>query len=173
MTKGRFLTQKALIRQLNEKGMYKVSENELYMDEDGTIYLVWRLFQTDNFTWINSNDWDIRCSHLHDVGCKYHQIIKVNLSETELYKKGFLIPLYEMENAYCKDIPAKYLEIINVSGHFINNLFYRMLRASGAPKIIQCLYRAGVSLNFNWFLTGKEKIELDKIYEENWNTQKG
>lgn len=173
MKKSRFLTQKSLIRQLNDKGMYKVCENELYMDEDGTIYLVWRLFQTDNFTWINSSDWDIRCSHLHDVGCKHHQIVKVNLTEEELYKKGLLIPLYEMENAYCKDIPTKYLEVVDVSGHFINNLFYRMLKASGAPKIIQCLYRAGVSLNLNWFLTGKIEIDLNKIYDVEWNRLNG
>ena len=51
---GKFLTDAARIEQIPKKGMYKVLDNELYQDDDGFIYLVWRGFQTDNFTWIRS-----------------------------------------------------------------------------------------------------------------------
>jgi hypothetical protein len=168
--KGYFLTQKAAIRQLNKKGMYKVLENELYVDEDGTPYFCWRLFQTDNFTWINSSDWDIRCSHIHDIGCKYHQVVKVKLTVAELFDKGYLIPC-ENGCCLCNDIPVEYLEVVKVSGHQINNMFYRMLKATDAPKYVQFAYRAGVSLNFGWFWSGKQKIDLNKLYCEEWNSK--
>ena len=58
---AKFLTSAAEIEQLPKKGLYKIHNNELFQDEDGTIYLAWRGFYTDNFTWINSSDWDIRC----------------------------------------------------------------------------------------------------------------
>ena len=37
------------------------------------------------------------------------------------------------------------------------------------PKYIQYGYRVGVAFNINWFLTGKKKIDLNKIYDEDWN----
>jgi hypothetical protein len=144
--------------------------NELYKDDDGTIYLAWRLFQTDDFTWVNSEDWDTRCSHLHDVGCKYKQMIKVNLTEDLLKFKRILIT--KDNETLCNDIPEKYLEVVDISGHWINNLFYRMLRDADCPKTpkyIQYLYRAGVSLNINWFKKKKKGIELPRIYDEDWN----
>lgn len=166
---GRFLTPKAVIQQLDKKGMYKVCENELYLDENGDIYLLWQFFQTDNFTWINSSDWDIRCSHFHDCGCKYHQMVKVLLTIPELFELG-LIETIKGSNQYrCKNIPEKYLEVVNVSGHQINNMFYRMLKASKAPKYVQLAYRAGVAFNLGWFFSGKTKIDLSKIYDEDWN----
>ena len=72
----------------------------------------------------------------------------------------------------CKDIPAKYLKVKDVSGHWINNLFYRMLRDADCPKtpkLVQYLYRAGVALNLAWFKTGKVKIDVNKLYDEVWN----
>ena len=171
--KGSFLTGSAKIQQLDKKGMYRLCANELYKDEDGTIYLAWRNFQTDNFTWINSNDWDTRCSHINDIGCKYHQIVKVNLNETKLKEKGILqISPYSSNELICNDIPKEYLEVIKASGHKINNMFYRMLKAADCPKtpkFIQILYRCGVALNFKWFISGKKKINLEKIYNRKWN----
>lgn len=167
---GKFLTDKAITQQLDEKGMYKVLANELYKDDDGRIYLVWRGFETDNFTWINSGDWDIRCSHLHDVGCKHHQVVRLKISEQELRSRRLLFVHHD--KVICKDIPTKYLEVINISGHEINNMFYRMLKASKAPKYVQIAYRAGVALNLAWFWTGKQKIDLDKLYDEDWNSER-
>ena len=80
---GKFLTSAAAIEQLPKKGTYKLLNNELFQDNDGSIYLAWRGFKTDNFTWINSSDWDIRCAHGHDVGCMYGEIVRVKLTEKE------------------------------------------------------------------------------------------
>ena len=167
---GKFLTAPARTQQLPKKGMYKLIDNELYLDDDSSINLHWRNFQTDNFTWINSGDWDIRCSHGHDIGCKYHQIVKVRLTEKELWQKGFLKEHKGM--IVCKDISVDYLEVVNISGHQINSLFYRMLRDADCPKTpktVQCLYRAGVAFNLNWFLSGKVKIDLSQLYNVDWN----
>lgn len=129
---GKFLTAPSRTRQVPKKGMYKLDDNELYMDDDGSINLHWRNFWTDNFTWIKKGDWDIRCSHGHDIGCKHHQIVKVDLSLSQLKAKGLLKEFNGM--TICKDIPKKYLEVVNISGHEINNLFYRMLRDADCPK---------------------------------------
>ena len=37
---GKFLTCPARIEQLDEKGKYKVLDNELYKDDDGSIYTI-------------------------------------------------------------------------------------------------------------------------------------
>lgn len=170
---GKFLTSPAVTQQLPEKGLYKVCSNELFKDDDNAIYLVWRGFCTDNFTWINSNDWDIRCSHLHDVGCKYHEVVKVLTDEKQLENLGLLHKCGE--KTFCRDIPPEFLQVVNITGHQINNMFYRMLKSADCPKtpkVIQLLYRAGVAFNFNWFLTGKKKIDISQIYNEEWNIDK-
>lgn len=167
---GKFLTRASETEQLPIKGMYRLCGNELYEDDDGTIYLAWRGFVTDNFTWIKKGDWDIRCAHIHDIGCKYHQVIQLKIKKHQLY----LLDLLKTVNGQiiCKDIPTKYLEIKEVSGHWINNLFYRMLRDADypkTPKYIQLLYRCGVACNFGWFKSGKTKIDLNQIYSDKWN----
>ncbi len=167
---GKFLTSPALTEQLPEKGMYRVCVNELYKDDDGLIYLVPRGFETDNFTWINSNDWDTRCSHLHDVGCKYHQVIGVKLNENQLRMTHLLHTKHD--KMICEDIPVRFLKVVDVSGHWINNLFYRMLRDADCPKTpkyIQLLYRAGVAFNIGWFKSGKKKINLKELYKKECN----
>ena len=163
---GKFLTTSAVIKQSPKKGLYTVCENELYQDDDASIYLVWRGFWTDNFTWINSSDWDIRCSHGHDVGCKYGEIVRVNLSEKELRARRLLY--IEGSKVLCKDIPLVHLEKVKVTGHQINNLFYRMLRDADnpkTPKLVQFFYRAGVCFNIGWF-GKKDKLVLEDIYKE-------
>lgn len=167
---GKFLTTSSAATQLPKKGMYQLSRNELYKDDDGTIYMVWRLFWTDHFTWIVSGDWDTRCSHLHDEGCRHHQIIRVKLTEQQLRKCRYLV--VKNDEVICHDLPPQFLEVIDVTGHWINNLFYRMLRDADCPKTpkhIQLLYRAGVALNLGWFKTGKHKIDLKNIYNDEWN----
>ena len=79
---------------------------------------------------------------------------------------------YSSNELICNDIPKEYLEVIKASGHKINNMFYRMLKAADCPKtpkFIQILYRCGVALNFKWFISGKKKINLEKIYNRKWN----
>lgn len=168
---GEFLTTSASTKQTKKKGMYKLLGNELYKDDDGLIYLAWRNFQTDNFTWINSSDWDIRCSHIHDVGCKYHQVVVVKLTEQQLRRLRILH--VKNNEIICNDIPGKYLEVRKVSKMFINNLFYRMLRDADCPKTpkhVQLAYRAGVTLNLGWLWSGKIKVDLDRLYDEEWNS---
>lgn len=167
---GKFLTTCAESKQSPRRGLYSLSRNELYKDDDGRIYLAWRLFVTDHFTWIVAGDWDTRCSHGHDVGCRFHQVVRVKLSEQQLRAMRYLRVVNN--EIICEDIPAKYLQVVDVSGHWINNLFYRMLRDADCPKTptaIQLLYRTGVAFNFGWFFSGKQKIELDKIYDPEWN----
>lgn len=163
---GRFLTSASRIEQLDKPRQYKLVDNELYLDDNGHIYLAWRGFQTDNFTWLNSNEWDIRCSHQHDVGCQYHQVVKVCLTEHQLKRMDLL---YQHKDKWvCRDIPTIFLRVVDVTGHEINNLFYRMLKNADCPetpKYIQYLYRAGVSFNLNWFRTGKTKIDLKLLYK--------
>lgn len=146
---------------VNEKISQAVRE---FIEKHKKIYIVWRGFETDNFTWINSGDWDIRCSHLHDVGCKYHGIVRVKLNERELRTRRFLVVHHN--KIICNDIPPKYLKIEKITGHEINNMFYRMLKATKAPKYVQIAYRAGVAFNFGWFFSGKEKIDLNNLYKE-------
>lgn len=167
----KFLTSAARIEQLPEPGMYKLIDNELYLDDDKTINLHWRNFVTDNYTYIKSGERDIRCAHGHDIGCKHHQIVKVKLSISALIQYKYL-----HKNSkglwVCENIPPEHLEIVNVSGRECNNLFYRMMRDADCPitpKYLQYWYRAGVSFNLNWFKTGKIKIDLAKLYDENWN----
>lgn len=167
---GKFLTTSSIKQQLPQKGLYKLLTNELYQDDDGSIYLAWRGFQTDDFSWLNAEDWDTRCAHGHDVGCKYHQVVRVKLSAAQLKTLGYLHT--ENGEVVCEDLPVELLKVKDVSGHWINNLFYRMLRDADCPKTPICtqwLYRAGVAFNLNWFKSGKKKIELDKLYNEDWN----
>lgn len=167
---GKFLTSGAVAEQLPEKGMYELLINELFKDDDGSIYLAWRGLRTDNFTWINSNEHDTRCAHIHDVGCKYHQVVRVRLTEEQLRRLRILHVVHD--KVVCEDIPAKCLEVKNVSKIWINNLFYRMLKAADCPKTpkhIQLLYRTGVMLNFGWLWSGKQKIDLNKLYDKEWN----
>lgn len=167
---GKFLTTSAITQQVSQKGMYKLLANELYKDDDGTIYLAWKNFQTDNFTWICSNEWDTRCSHIHDVGCKYHQVVIVKLTEEQLRRCRYLV--IKNNEVICQDLPAQFLEVKKISKLFINNLFYRMLKAADCPKTpkhIQLAYRTGVALNVGWLWSGKIKIDLNRLYDEDWN----
>lgn len=167
---AKFLTSASTTKQLPEKGMYCLINNELYLDDDGSIYLAWRGFKTDQFTWIAKANWDTRAAHIHDVGCKYHQVVKVNLTTDELWKKGYL--RYVGKTIICRNLPKYVLEVKDVSGNWINNLFYKMLRDADCPKTpkyIQLLYRCGVACNIGWFKSGKTKIDLNKIYDDEWN----
>ena len=161
---AKFLTTTPYIQQLSKPNKFKICSNELLLDDDGSILLCWRGFVTDNYTWIKNVRWDIRCSHFHDIGCAYHQVIKVRLTEQELWDKGFLIKLND--KVYCKDIPLYYLQIHDVSKKWINDLLYRAMKVAdnpSIPKAIQVLYRLGVALNFMWYFN-YSSIRWSEIY---------
>lgn len=162
---GKFLTQPSRIEQEPAKDKFKLLDNELYLDDDGSLYLAWRGYLTDNFTWLRSTNWDIRCSHLHDIGCQYHQLVKVTVPIWALKRLGLVV---ETEDGLvCNDIPKEYLTVVDISKKGVNDLFYRMLRSADnppTPKLIQWLYRIGVAFNINWYFTGKERINLNELY---------
>ena len=149
---AKFITSTPYMKQLSKPGKFKLCNNELLLDDNGSILLCWRGFITDNYTWIKNARWDIRCSHFHDVGCSYHQVVKVKLTEQELWDMNFLVKVNN--EVYCKDIPLYYLQIHNISKKWINDLFYRAMKAADnptIPAIIRVLYRCGVAFNFMWY----------------------
>lgn len=154
--------------QTKEPNHIKTCCNQIYCD-GYDIYLVPRKLISDNYTMplaINKSKWDCRPSHLHDIGCKYHQLIKVNIQIEELEK--YLVN-YNGE-VRCKDIPIDKLELIKVGFNECNNLFYKAMRSADIPNAVCSLYRAGVQLNLMWLFNGKEKIDLSKIYKEELHT---
>jgi len=168
---GKFLTSASRIEQVGNR-KYKLLDNELYKDDDGSIYLAWQNYVTDNFTWINSNGYDTRCAHIHDVGCQFHSVVRIKLTEEKLKALRYLC--VKGNKIICKNISEKFLEVVPVTGNWINNLFYRMLRDADTPptpKVIQYLYRAGVSLNFKWFLPNKKDIDLTQLYNKSWDEE--
>lgn len=46
----KWLTKPALLQQVPEPNKWLMAENELYQDNDGSIYLVPRMYKTDNYT---------------------------------------------------------------------------------------------------------------------------
>ena len=165
-----WITNKPLKVQDDNYNEDVVITNQLYRDKDGTIYLAPRRLVTDNYTMplgINKSKYDVRPSHFHDIGCRYHQMVVVNLPLETIRKKY----LFKFRNiVFCRDIPRKFLKVVPITGREVNNLFYRMMRDANIPKGICKLYRSGVAFNFGWFFSGKEEIDLDNIYKKELQT---
>ena len=91
---GRFLTQKVRMEQCCQRRYWHTLDNELYKDDDGTIYIVPRHFKTDNFTipsWVaflagSPVDFRVEPSHVHDIQCDFHKAIYV--FHTALRRQG-------------------------------------------------------------------------------------
>lgn len=133
----------------------------------GKLYLVPRNTVTDDYTTpfgINKSKWDTRPSHLHDIGCKYHQVIEIDLPLEVLFNE--YIYLDKNNKAICKDIPIEYLKVVDISFDECNNLLYEGMNAiSSIPNYVCKAYRLGVNFNINWLFTGKNKIDLNTIYK--------
>lgn len=145
--------------------------NQLYWDDKyNVLYLVPRNLVTDNYTipfGINKSKWDIRPSHLHDIGCKYHKLIVVDLPIYTIVDKY----LYSSDgNIYCKDIPIEYLKVVSIKYNDNNNLFYRAMIDCNINKFSSSIYRIGVQFNIGWFLNKPPTINLSKIYKEELDT---
>lgn len=173
----KWLTDNSRLEKLPEANEWLLVDNELFQDEDGSIYLVPRNYKTDNFTipdWVawlggNKSKWDVRPSHLHDFGCQYHQLIRVRISEQTLRKLRYLH--VHKDKLVCEDIPVKFLEIIPVTKWEIDCMFKRCMKATKTiPAYIYNLYRGGVFFNFGW-LGNHPPFDLSKIYtiEQNGN----
>lgn len=151
--------------QTNIPNRVATETNQLFYNK-GILYLIPRNTVSDNYTiplGINKSKWDARPSHLHDIGCKYHQVIIVDLPLEIVYTNYIEIDMDN--NIICKDIPIEYLKVIDVDFNTCNDLLlYGMKATSSIPKYICKAYRLGVNFNINWLFTGKDKIDLDNIY---------
>ena len=87
MTK--IFTDKATEQQV-KAGLWKTKTNLLCKWNNKLIYVP-REFVTDNITFISCDFADVRASHVHDVACKYHEIIYVNETFENLILNNILI----------------------------------------------------------------------------------
>lgn len=171
----KWLTDKSRIEQSNETNNWYLLDNELYKDEDGSIYLVPRNYKTDNYTipdWVawlggNKSKWDVRPAHLHDFICQYHGAIRIKINESSL-KRLRLIKVHN-NKIVCEDIPLKFLELVPFTKWECDCLFKRAMKATGQmPARVYNLYRCGVFFNFGWL--GKHPaFDLNKIYTKEQN----
>ena len=175
-----FLTYHTITAQGEEADLCYTLHNQLFKDTDGTIYLVPRYFETDGYTipywlaWIGGGKkkWDMRPAIGHDLECKYHQAIVVNLTEEELRSRGYL---YHKEKTIgdkvliipvCEDIPIKYLTVKKSTFNQANSRFKRMMKATGQLKAWRVnMMRLAVNFNVGWAFSGKTKINLENLYK--------
>lgn len=166
----KWLTTKSRLQQANKPNKWYLIDNELFQDEDGSIYLVPRNYLTDNYTipdwvaWVAGckSKYDVRPAHIHDFGCQFKQLLKVRLNEQGLRKLGYMRKKDDI--FVCEDIPREFLEVIPVTKWEIDCLFKRAMRATREiSNYTSCVYRGGVFFNIGWL--GKHKaFDLNKIY---------
>lgn len=175
---GRFVTAKSRIEQVDKYGYWRTIDNELYLADDCHLYIVPRYFWSDGYTFPkfimailgDHHYYDARCAHGHDLLCRFHEKVRVELSLAQLKLKGYLRTHVDKQGntiVICDDIPLEYLNIEKVSKKWADNLFYEMLRSVGISKRIALCMRIGVLFNLNWYLkTGKKSILEYDIYNE-------
>ena len=176
----RFLTYFSEMIQTSKPNIWVTLHNQLFKDKDGTIYLVPRFFLSDSYTipdwlaWLGGGKmkWDNLPAIGHDFDCKFHQCIKVHLTEDELRKKGLLKQHKKIIGGetllipICEDIPLEYLGIEPVTFNQANSKFKRMMKATGNIKNWRVnLMRFAVNFNIGWLKSGKKKIDLNCIYK--------
>ena len=167
-----FITAHSRIEQTDKLGYFKTIDNELFMDEDGQLYLTPRYFWTDGYTFPkiamailgDKNKYDVRPAHGHDICCRFHQCIKVNLSLTQLKMMNLLREHKGM--MVCEDIPEEHLLIQKISKFQSNNLFYRMMSCCDINCWIKWIIRIGVCFNINWYKTGTRSLNTYELYKE-------
>lgn len=166
---AKILTYKARIEQVAPR-LWKTLDNQLVELDDGRILLAPRNLLTDN----NSNPFgdndlsDVRASHFHDIGCRYHQLIYLTITYDDLITKGFVRPHFSKEDGaitVCEDISVKYLEIKDVGFNEVNNIFKQILLACGTSKKMANLMRFAVGCNIPWFFTKPQKLYLRNLYK--------
>ena len=161
-----WLTDKTPILQSNVPNKIETLYNQIYYHK-GTAYLIPRGLITDGYTipfGIDKCKRDVRPSCLHDIGCKFHQLIVIDL------------PLRYMQNTYihdvdnytvAKDIPIEQLKVVDVTFNKCNDLLKESMKDLSIPKWVYNLYRLAVNFNLNWLFTGKDKINLSSLYKDN------
>jgi len=168
------LTYKARLEQVASR-CWQTLDNQLFLLDNERILLAPRKLITDNNTNpFGDNDLcDVRASHFHDLGCRYHQLIYVTLPLQELRKKMYLrIHRKRSKEAFqniwvCDDIPEYFLSVEKVGFNEISKIFKEILLACGVGKTLSNIMRFAVNFNAGWVFSGKAKIDLSKIYKSN------
>lgn len=179
-----FLTSKSRIWQTYMDGRWKLVDNELYLNHDGTIQLCPRYFWSDGYTYPSillpltgdRHALDVRPAHQHDLECRFHQRIIVHLTLQELVDRGYLRNLYRTPNeclTICEDIPRKHLEIVSTKKRETDDRFRQMMLDVSIDKRKATLIRLGVFFNINWLKTGKADLNDYNLYNEDIGLVKG
>lgn len=179
MTYSRFITGTTEAGQDIQTGKWHTCHNQLFMDSDGSIYLVPRNEITDGYTYPLGGkmaSWDIRPAIGHDLECRYHQKILVKLSYLDLMKRGY-VKNKTVKNKgilVCTDIPPEFLEVLPTTFWETNARFKRMMEALRIPSFWVYTMYLGVHLNVGWlsWLTKKwvrnkpRYFDMNEIYKE-------
>ena len=168
---GHFITGETLTEQF-PSGKWRTVHNQLFMDEDGSIYLVPRNEVTDGYSYPLGGrmaSWDIRPAVGHDLECEYHQEILVNLSFADLINHGYIKnkSVHGTDILICENIPAEFLEIRNTTFLGTNAKFKRMMKAVGISGFWVNAMFAGVHLNISWaaWFLNKKRFDINNIYK--------
>ena len=168
---GKFLTDKSRLAQTNIEGIWYTLDNQLYKDDDGTIYLAPRHTLTDGYTIPQfltpivggRYDHDIRCCTQHDWECYYRKVITVNLTEFQLKRKRYLH--YKDDMWVCENIPIELLIIKDTTFRETNARFMRMLKSiMNISKKDSFLIGNAVNLNVGWLINKPKELHLDRLY---------
>ena len=167
-----FITAKSRIEQTDKDGYWKLIDNELYLSNNNELTITPRYFWTDGYTFPlfiipfigDKNKYDVRPAHGHDLFCRFHQKIKVNLSLIQLKQKGILHEHKGM--IVCEDIPEEYLSIEKISKFESNNLLREMMLTCDIPRKTCNIVRFGTIFNINWINTGKKSLKDYRIFKE-------
>ena len=170
MCNTKIFTDKAVEQQV-KAGLWKTKSNLLCKWNNKLIYVP-RDFVTDNITFISCDFADVRAAHVHDVACKYHEIICVNETFENLVLNNILIK-YPFDECYtCNDIPKELLSVESISFENANKMFKDLLLSCNENKFKVFLMYLGVNFNLNWWIKmwrGLIKhINLDDIYHKDW-----
>ena len=177
---GQYLTNKVRLEQTNKKRVFRTLDNELYKDDDGTIYIVPRFFCTDNYTiplwisWLGGSpvDYRVEPSHLHDLCCYSFSVVFITLTEEELKEKGYYRFSDSRQMWVCENVPKEFLSIKRVTKKEANDLLYRAMRAANIPLFKRCIVRGGVFFNIGWMITKLKgtvlKLDLDRFYDKSF-----
>lgn len=172
-----YLTQKVRLVQTDRKRIWRTLDNELFLDDDGYIYIVPRYMCTDNYTipmwvaWIAGSpvDYRVEPSHIHDLACYSLAVVYTTLTKEELIEKGYYRYSEKLKLWVCEDIPKEYLAIRTMTKAQANNLLGRAMRAAKVPFRQRVITRLGVCFNFGWYVNqwkGKVvPIDLDRFYD--------
>ena len=177
---GQYLTNRVRLEQTNKKRVFRTLDNELYKDDDGTLYIVPRYFCTDNYTiplWIavlggSPVDYRVEPSHLHDLACYAFAVVYVNLTEEELKEKGYYRFSESRQMWVSENIPKEFLRIKKVTKKEANDLLYRAMKAANTPFLKRCLVRGGVFFNIGWIIKKLKgnilALDLDRFYDKSF-----